>query len=87
MSHTLGWNLVYADTLGNMVWFGALAGAEQCFGQAFQICLWLQTPKPAVGLKALLGARPLAGVTVVICVLVAVQFRRHSVWVLALPDS
>lgn len=34
-------------------WFGSGAGGEQHFGQTFQICQWLQTPQPALYLKAL----------------------------------
>lgn len=35
---TPSWSLFYTESKGHFAWFGAGAGAEQNFGQTFQIC-------------------------------------------------
>lgn len=76
---TPSWSLLYAESEGHIAWFGAGAGAEQHFGQAFQICKWLQTPGHDLYLKARPRAIPPTGITDLSCVLMVVHFRIHNV--------
>lgn len=74
--YTPGWSWLCAKTEGNIVWFRARAGAGQCFGQT--------TPKHALYLKALPGARLSIRIN---CVAMMAEFRIYSMWILGVLGS